>query len=207
MANYIFDFDGTLVDSLLEMVDMYNQIRPRGYPEVRHEDVQVYRKLSSRQVLREMGVPLWKAARIVRRGLAEYRRRLPGMKTFAGMPSTLRTMQKRGDRLFIVTSNNITIVQAFLEKQHLEKYFEDIYGGASIFGKAPYLRKIVKNCHLDKAETFYIGDETRDIEAARKARMPIISVAWGFNDESVLTSHHPDFLVHTPAELLKITKV
>jgi phosphoglycolate phosphatase-like HAD superfamily hydrolase len=50
----------------------------------------------------------------------------------------------------------------------------------------------------------YIGDETRDISAAKKINIKMIAVAWGFNSFSVLNQYHPDFLVDHPRDVLNI---
>ncbi|HLB58081.1 MAG TPA: HAD hydrolase-like protein, partial [Gammaproteobacteria bacterium] len=55
-------------------------------------------------------------------------------------------------------------------------------------------------------ETFYIGDETRDIQAAKKNHIYSIAVTWGFNNKKVLAAEKPDFLIDNPKELLAVLK-
>ncbi len=49
-----------------------------------------------------------------------------------------------------------------------------------------------------------MGDETRDIEAAKKSKIKIVAVTWGFNSSNVLAQHQPDFLIDIPQQLTEI---
>ena len=51
----------------------------------------------------------------------------------------------------------------------------------------------------------YIGDETRDIEAARNNDLISIAVTWGYNTEQVLQDYSPTYVVHEPNDLLSIS--
>jgi phosphoglycolate phosphatase len=66
------------------------------------------------------------------------------------------------------------------------------------------MKKIIKLERLDKDACIYVGDETRDIEAAHRAKLPIVSVTWGFNSKKILVKYKPDFLANQPNDLLKI---
>ena len=53
-------------------------------------------------------------------------------------------------------------------------------------------------------EIVYIGDEIRDINAAKKAKVKVIAVTWGFNSKEVLSEYQPDALVDQPQELIEV---
>ena len=53
----------------------------------------------------------------------------------------------------------------------------------------------------------YVGDETRDVEAARKAGVQIIAVGWGLNSRASLLLQNPDFIVDSPEELTQLFPV
>ena len=57
---------------------------------------------------------------------------------------------------------------------------------------------------LRKSEVAFVGDEVRDVEAARKVGMTVVAVTWGINSRQGLADANPDFLVDTAEELIKL---
>jgi phosphoglycolate phosphatase-like HAD superfamily hydrolase len=57
---------------------------------------------------------------------------------------------------------------------------------------------------LNPAETTYIGDEGRDIEAAKRVGVRSVAVNWGYNNAELLASHHPAAQASDSAELARI---
>ena len=78
-----------------------------------------------------------------------------------------------------------------------------IYSGTTLFGKHKVINQLLKQDHWEREAIVYVGDETRDIEAAKKSKIKMIAVSWGFNSKEVLAAHTPDFLVNHPKELLE----
>ncbi|MEO1184701.1 MAG: HAD hydrolase-like protein, partial [Cyanobacteria bacterium J06636_27] len=74
----------------------------------------------------------------------------------------------------------------------------------TIFGKTTIINNVLKQKQIKTQEVIYVGDETRDIEASKKAQIKICSVTWGFNSEEALAKEHPDFLIHHPRELVEV---
>ena len=62
--------------------------------------------------------------------------------------------------------------------------------------------KIIKKENALKDKCIYIGDETRDIEAARKAGVKVAAVSWGLNSREALEKYQPDWLLENPKNLL-----
>lgn len=77
------------------------------------------------------------------------------------------------------------------------------YGWIGLFGKPKALKKIQRRFKL-KQECVFVGDEVRDIDAARLAGTKCIAVTWGFNTS--LKKHGPDAIAYTPPELLQAIK-
>lgn len=63
------------------------------------------------------------------------------------------------------------------------------------------MRRAIHANAMNKSKTYYIGDETRDIEAAQKCQIASVAVTWGFNSESILSKFHPDYVAREPEEL------
>ena len=82
-----------------------------------------------------------------------------------------------------------------------EKFFAFVVGYPRLFGKGKALRRIVRAEHVDRADVLYVGDEVRDIEAARKARVASAAVTWGLHAEAILRDNHPDHVVDLPSQL------
>ena len=64
----------------------------------------------------------------------------------------------------------------------------------------------MKRNNLKRKDCIYVGDEARDIQAARLAVIKIASVTWGFNDIQLLRKNRPTYIVEEPAQLLNLRK-
>ncbi len=201
----VFDFDGTIADTLDAIVAIANRLAPDyGFSPVTAAEVEEYRNLNARQAIRRSQVPFVKIPFLIRRVQAELNREIQHLNPISGIPEALTTLWRRGHRLGIVTSNSAANVNAFLAKQQLSDLFDFVHSGATLFGKSRVIEQLLKQEHLYPHRVIYVGDETRDIDAAQKIQIKVISVAWGFNAESVLAQHRPDFLIHHPSELVTV---
>ena len=194
----IFDFDGTISDSHDAMVSVYHSIaRKFGYQEIA---VDVIRNQSSRQSLREMGIPLYKVPSIVREARRQFQTHVHALRPIVGVPEALRDIKGLGFQIGILTSNSSENVDHFLKRNELE-LFDFISTDAGMFSKGRILKKIIKSRGILHQEAIYVGDETRDVEAAQKAGIPIVAVGWGLNSKASLMKCKPDFIVDQPGEL------
>lgn len=204
--NYIFDFDGTLIDSFETMVGVFNDIvRPNGKP-LSKDEINKLKKLPSKKALRKLGIRWWQYPKLITIGIPEYRNRASKQNVFVGMKEVLEQLHGRGDRLFIVTSMTHGVVEPLLKKHKIDQYFEYAFCGAGLFDKSKYIRRIIKKYQLKRKQTFYIGDETRDIKAGKMSGVKTVAVTWGFNDVSILRKRRPTYVAHKPAALLKVGK-
>jgi len=71
-------------------------------------------------------------------------------------------------------------------------------------GKAKNLKAIMRTFNLVPDETFFVGDELRDIKAGKKAGIPTAAVTWGFNSEKSLREAEPTYVVSDTTMLLEI---
>jgi len=90
-----------------------------------------------------------------------------------------------------------------LNKNNLN-VFDFIYSEGDIFNKADKMKTLLEERKLNPESVFYVGDETRDIEAARAAGIKMIAVSWGFNKEEILKKENPDYLIRKPEELVSL---
>jgi phosphoglycolate phosphatase len=112
------------------------------------------------------------------------------IRLFEGIGTMLAALRGRGLAVAIVSSNSEDNVRAILGPQFaaLVDHYEC---GASMFGKAAKLRKVARRAGVPAHETIAIGDESRDIEAAKAAGMASASVAWGYADPGLLANFEP----------------
>jgi phosphoglycolate phosphatase len=200
-----FDFDGTIADTLEEFVNIVNRLAIEfGYRVTSPEEVHQLRQLNSKEILRASAVPLWQIPFLIRRLKKELNREIQFLTPIPEMKTALQQLKSRGIKLGILTSNSQENVAKFLHQNGMEDLFERVYAGSSILGKDKVLRKILRQENLQPQELIYVGDETRDIDAARKSGVWAIAVGWGFNLPRALAARHPDFLVREPLELIAV---
>lgn len=204
--NYIFDFDGTIADSMPAFIAVFNKTVRGNRNPITTEEIEVIRGMTIRRASKELGVKWWNVPKLVLMGMNDFHALVPSLKTFDGMKETIEELNKRGDKLYIVTSNTSESVETFLAKHKLEGYFTDISTSAGLFNKSRYIRRLIKRNNLKRRHSIYIGDEVRDIKAARLAGIKITSVTWGFNNEEILRRHLPTYLVSSPRQLLEFKK-
>ena len=199
----IFDFDGTIADSFSRVVEIAQELIGR-HEKVSAKEIERLRGLSAFEIAKEMKIHPWRILFLVGRGRRRMRSEMENIHPFKDMPETIAQLSKAGHKLYIMSSNSVQNIRPFLERHAMGTEFIKIYGGVGIFGKAHVLKKLLKQNDIDAKDAFYVGDEVRDIEAAKRAGVKIISVTWGYNNEESLNEHQPDFVVHQPREIVKI---
>jgi phosphoglycolate phosphatase len=188
----IFDFDGTLADSLPWFRSVFNGVaRNYGFRALTEAEFDTLRGVGNREIIRRLGVPLWKMPMIaahMRRMMADD---IDGIPLFDGVPEMLRDLKARDMRLAVVTSNSEENVRRVLG--HRNAGLIDHYAcGASIFGKPPKFRQVLRRSGVRAHEAICIGDEVRDAEAARSLGVPFAAVSWGYATPELLASQEPD---------------
>lgn len=196
----IFDFDGTLADSLASAVAIFNRLAPQ-FRLTPVADLEAARSTPTRVLLKQMGLPFWKLPRLVRAFQAAAAAEADGLRLFPGVPAALAELAGRGYTLGVLSSNREDTIRRCLRANGVEHHFAFVVGYPKLFGKAKALRRILKAERADRADVLYVGDELRDVEAALKARVAVAAVTWGFHAEGLLAGAGPTYLVREPEEL------
>ncbi|WP_017319422.1 HAD-IA family hydrolase [Mastigocladopsis repens] len=203
----IFDFDGTIADTVDALVSIANRLAQEfGYIQITHEELALLRNLSSREIIKYSGISILKIPFLVKKVKAELKSKIKELKPISGIKEALIVLKNEGYRLGIITSNSQDNVTNFLKANDLDNLFDFIYSGVTIFGKTTIINNVLKQKQIKPQEVIYVGDETRDIEASKKANIKVIAVTWGFNSQEVLAKQNPDFLIHHPYDLLEVIK-
>lgn len=203
----IFDFDGTIADTVDALVNIANRLAQEfGYIPITQEELALLRNLSSREIIKYSGISILKIPFLVKKVKSELKNKIKELKPISGIKNALILLNNNGYRLGIITSNSQDNVTDFLKVNDLDNLFEFVYSGVTIFGKTTIINNVLKQKQIKPQEVIYVGDETRDIEASKKANIKVIAVTWGFNSQEVLAKQNPDFLIHQPEELLEVIK-
>ncbi|WP_312366716.1 HAD hydrolase-like protein [Ensifer sp.] len=187
----IFDFDGTLADTAEWFMAASNVAAARfGFRQLSVEEFKGLRAMGSREIIAHLGVPMWKLPRIATFMRQEMAGRADAIRLFPGVPEMLAELKSAGIGIAVVSSNGEAAIRKALgETAAAIDVFEC---GATLFGKAQHFKKVVKFAGIDPSRMLAIGDEARDIEAARTARIAAGAVGWGYADPTFLKTLGPD---------------
>ncbi len=200
----IFDFDGTIADTLVVALTILNELgQDFGLPHVDRDQFIELKQKTVPELVQLSGLSWFQVPRFLKKARNRFKAHLQDVTPIPGMPEMLESLARSGFRMGILTSNSKEGVTAFLKEHNLE-YFEFIHAPDSLFGKAKVIRKILSHEALCAEEVVMVGDELRDLEAAQKAGIDSIGVTWGFNTPEVLQKGEPTHMVDEPAALQEI---
>lgn len=196
----VFDFDGTLADSLGPAIEILARIGPGlGLKPV--ADLEAARATPTRQLLKQMGVRFWQIPRLVQAFQVEAAHHASELKLHAGIGPMLDHLHGAGHQLGVLSSNREDIIRTCLRSHGVESHFAFVIGYPRLFGKAKALRQILRRERADRREMLYVGDEVRDLDAGRKAGVSTVAVTWGFQTAGLLATARPTYVIGEPGAL------
>lgn len=199
----IFDFDGTLADSGMWFLDILDELSDRfKFRRVREEEIEVFRGMSSREVISAVKIPFWKLPAMSKYVRARLAGEIEKISLFGGISAAIHALADAGVRLAVVSSNSRENVHAVLGPELVARV-ERFECGTSLFGKDARFKRIVRESGLPRDAILAIGDETRDISAAHKVGIHAAAVLWGYANETVLRAQRPAMVFHSPDELIE----
>lgn len=201
----IFDFDGTIADTLSEAAEIYNILAEEyGYKAVKTEDIPALRHYNTKKLIKELKVSKLRVPFLLAKGRKIFKERIDKLSPIDRMVETLRELRKDCVNFGILTSNSTENVEAFLDRFEIRDLFTFISSTSKLTGKAKHLNSISRTFSMDKADMLYIGDEIRDVKASHKAGIAVAAVTWGFNSADSLRVENPTYIIDNPAQLLEI---
>ncbi len=210
----IFDFDGTLFDSLTDVAKCFN----KAFRKLEFEtpDPSFYIKSLggnineiTSKLLKDRNTP--ENIELVKKTYEEiYANDLKeNTVLFEGMLRVLETLQEEDILLAINSNRNPTSIKNFLKKSADNIRFIDIQGHVYPHPSKPNpegVNTIIEKAGVTKEETVYIGDSLTDIKTAKNARIDCILVKWGYGVGDVYEDEYPVAIVENPEELLTAIK-
>lgn len=205
-TTFIFDFDGTLADSLEMGVEIYNeQIAPKfRCKKIEEKNMEILKGTNFHKLLKDHNVSFLKLPILLFQLKRKMAKRMDEIQLIDDIKSSLNKLYKMGYKMGVLTSNNKKNVKSFLKHYEIDDLFEFVYAEKNPLGKDRAIKKIMKLENLN--DIIYVGDESRDIDACKKAGVDIVSVGWGFNTISHLREYNPNYLIKAPSELIEIAK-
>jgi phosphoglycolate phosphatase len=201
----VFDFDGTIADTLGETRLIFNRIAPDyGIREVAEHELDGLRHLSLKELLDHLDIPKRRVPALITRGTAMMRTNITQLQLINGMAEVLIELRKHVRSFGILTSNATANVDLFLRTHGLREQFDFISSTSKLTGKSKHLKAIRKTFSLRPEELLYIGDELRDVKASQKAGIPVAAVTWGFNSRESLAAAEPNYIFDSPADFLHL---
>src|SRR5215813_3715552 len=209
----IFDLDGTLIDSRLDLINSVNaMLRHFKHPELPGEVVASYVGDGAPMLVRRaLGDPddekFFKDA--LEFFLSYYREhKLDHTRVYEGIPEALRAIQANGSgrQMAVLSNKPVNPSRAIVEALGLEPFFVRVYGGNSFETKKPDplgVETLLKETGAGRESTMIVGDSSIDVLTGRNAGLWTCGVQYGFAPQS-LEDVPPDVLVENPQDFVTL---
>jgi phosphoglycolate phosphatase len=204
----IFDLDGTLIDSKLDLANSVNAARahlglgPLDLPAI-SASVGYGAPVLMRKVLGAEATEA-QVAQALAFFLQYYRSHaLDSTKFYPGVKESLERLHLAGKHLAILSNKPEAISRAIVHGLRVSEFFFRVYGGDSLAAKKPDpagIEHIMSEARVGRAATIMVGDTAVDVETAHKAGVRACGVRFGFAPET-FDRLPPDFLVDRMEEL------
>ena len=207
---YIFDLDGTLLDTLQDLATSVNYaLRQHHMPEHSIDDVRRFVGNGVRRLM-ELAVPEGTADPAFEAAFATFREyymehSLDTTRPYDGIPELIHELKERGCRMAVVSNKMMAATQELVH--HFFPEIEVAIGEHEAEGirKKPAPDTVFAAMkQLGQGSAVYVGDSDVDLATARNSGLPCISVLWGFRDREFLLAHGATTFVEKPCEILCI---
>lgn len=202
MATIIFDFDGTIADSFEYSVNFLAK-EAGAYP-LSADQKASFHGLSLFRIARLLNISWFRMPTLLHKGRKHMAPVAASVEPFEGIPGVIHELHADKHTLLIVSTNTEGNIRKFLRRHRLDIYFSEVYGGVGMFGKAPALRRILREQHIETRNAVYVSDELRDVMASQSIGLRLISVTWGFAKADDLKTRKPTGIAHTPQDIIDI---
>jgi phosphoglycolate phosphatase len=222
---FIFDLDGTLLDTLQDLADSVNYaLRQHHMPEHSVDDVRQFVGNGVRRLM-EQAIPDGAANPHFEATFATFRQyymlhSLDTTKPYDGIPELIHELKERGCQLAVVSNKMMAATQQLVA--HFFPEIDVAIGEHEAEGirKKPAPDTVIAalqqlgvgdgqltvdtmpTANSQKLQAVYVGDSDVDIATARNAGLPCISVLWGFRNRDFLLAHGATTLIEKPSDIL-----
>ena len=214
MKAVIFDFDGTIADTLEAIQESVNATMALyGYPSHSLADIRSFINNGARELVRRaMPKQLQIDEALLDRVYADYHREygktyLHTKVAYEGIPELIRELHDAGVRIGVLSNKQHEYVVNLSRQVLFDGSFDAAQGVVpnQPTKPHPYLSELTASrLGATPAECVMVGDSDVDILTAKNAGMTHVGVSWGYRDEETLRQNGASLIAHTPDELKKI---
>lgn len=220
----IWDLDGTLMDTLLDLMNSVNYaLKKHEMPVRTYQEIRSFLGNGVRRLL-ELSVPDGLENPLFDEVFADFKNHyiehcLDQTGLYEGIAETLKVLKSRGIRMAVVSNKLQSGVTELFESQVrtvgkeeticLKDYIEVAIGERPEMPRKPaadMVNKAFEEMGIGKQDAVYIGDSEVDLATARNSGLPCISVLWGFREKDYLTTQGASVFVETPLQILDFVK-
>ncbi len=207
----IFDLDGTLIDTIADLGAACNHaLSQAGFPT---HPIEAYPALVGNGVNKLIERSLPENARTEEHVLHLRQYFTPYYDThccvytrpYDGIPELLHALRTKGYRL-AVASNKYQAATEQIVNHFFPNTFDSVLGERTDVPRKPHPQIVADTLAATAADRcrLYIGDSDVDMRTAKAAQVPSVACTWGFCTEDTLRAEHPDYLVHSPSNILDL---
>ena len=199
---YIFDFDGTLVNTFYDSVISYNKaLKQHNLPEYSYESLD---KIDYTDFINSMTDDMQ-----VLKTYSKIYEESPKENTlpYEGITEVLTSLTEKGKELAICSNRNQEQLEEYTKKLFPNINFTSIIGYTPEGGYKPnpqVMNKIIRNVDYTKDEIIYIGDKKTDIITAKNVDIDVVIVKWGQGEDEAFTDEYPLRIIGEVNDLLYI---
>lgn len=213
MDLFIFDLDGTLIDSKLDLAHAVNATRASiGLGPLEVEVIGSYVGNGAPVLIRKSiepdapGADLESALRFFIDYYHEHR--LDYTRLYPGVRETLDGLREAGRTMAVLTNKPVRISRAIVDELGVGGHFVRVYGGNSFEQKKPHpvgIDTLLSETGIARQRAVMVGDSSVDIKTARNAGVAACGVTFGFQPETLL-AEPPDYLIDRMEQLLELLR-
>lgn len=210
---FVFDLDGTLLDTLPDLVVLTNAVlRECGFPERTPAEVLSYVG-NGVKALMYQAVPQNADEGAVEAAMARWKNLYPEYgyrltKAYEGIPETVAELKRHGAKLGVLSNKFDDAVQEVIDT-FLPNLFVVAHGECADIPRKPDpagLLRTIGELGSAPERTAYVGDSTGDVAVSRNAGTYSVAVTWGYHTADRLHAAQPDLVIDNPQALLALVR-
>ena len=207
---FVFDLDGTLLDTLPDLVELTNEaLREQGFPSRTRDEIHSFVGAGAEALLR-LAVPATAPSEQADATMRRWKELYPiiGNKLTRAYPHMVETLQElkgRGVRLGVL-SNKFDAGVHDVINLYLPDIFDVMHGESEEIPRKPDptgLLRTIAELDSTPAQTVYVGDSGTDVAVSRNAGVFSLGAAWGYHGAAGLRKAGADAVIEDPRELLR----